>query len=216
MTEDLRFPRGLYGISPEWDDTNRLLAAIEAAAAGGMTAFQWRRKTATADEGVKQARLVVERCRELGVVSIINDDWRLAALVNADGVHLGRDDGGLTEARVAMGPDRIIGCSCYNEPALAELAMAAEADYVAFGAMYPSSIKPDAVRALPEHLQEGRRIVASAGPRPRPAVVAIGGITPENAAAVVAAGADSIAVISGLFQAPDIESAARRLAALFD
>src|SRR5690606_35153847 len=126
VTEDLRFPRGLYGISPEWDDTDRLLVAIEAAASGGMTAFQWRRKNATADEGVKQARLVVERCRELGVVSIINDDWRLAALVDADGVHLGRDDGGLTEARVAMGPDRIIGCSCYNEPALAELAMAAE------------------------------------------------------------------------------------------
>src|SRR5690554_7027454 len=91
----LRFPRGLYGVSPEWDDTDRLLAALEAAAAGGMTAFQLRRKIATPDAVLEQARKVVRRCRELSVVSIINDDWRLAALVDADGVHLGRDDGSL-------------------------------------------------------------------------------------------------------------------------
>lgn len=214
MTETLRFPRGLYGVSPEWDDTDRMLAALDAAAAGGMVAFQWRRKTAAPDTAVEQARRVVQRCRELGVISIINDDWRLAALVDADGVHLGRDDGSLPDARVALGPDRIIGCSCYNEPALAELALLADVDYVAFGAMYPSGVKPEAVRALPEHLQAARRI-AAAVEGPRPAVVAIGGITPENAGAVVEAGADSIAVISGLFMAPDIQAAARRCAALF-
>src|SRR5690606_23032228 len=132
-----------------------------------------------------------------------------------DGVHLGRDDGSLADARIALGPDRIIGCSCYNDPARAERALLADVDYVAFGSMYLSSVKPDAVRALPEHLRQTRRILASSAETPRPAVVAIGGITPDNAAAVVAAGADSIAVISGVFMAPDIEAAARRCAALF-
>jgi len=187
-----------------------LLAALEAAAAGGMSAFQLRRKSAPPEAVIEQARKVVQRCRELGVVSIINDDWRLAALVDADGVHLGRDDGSLADARVALGPGRIIGCSCYNDPSRAERAMLADVDYVAFGAMYPSRVKPDAVRALPEHLQEARRIVERTAEGPRPAVVAIGGITPENAADVAAAGADSIAVISSLFLAPDIEAAARR------
>lgn len=215
MSTTLRFPRGLYGVSPEWEDTQRMLTAIRAAAAGGMTAFQWRRKTATPTEGVQQARQVVELCRELGVVSIINDDWRLAALVDADGVHLGRDDGNLAEARVALGPDRIIGCSCYNEPARAERALLSDVDYVAFGAMYPSTVKPEAVRATAEHLREARRLVEGQGER-RPAVVAIGGITPENAGAVVEAGADSIAVISGVFLAPDIQATARQCAALFD
>lgn len=215
MTEKLRFPRGLYGVSPEWDDTGRLLAALEAAAAGGMSAFQWRRKGLASDAAVKQAREIVRLCRELGVISIINDDWRLAALVDADGVHLGRDDGSLADARVALGPDRIIGCSCYNEPSRAERAMLADVDYVAFGAMYPSTVKPDAVRALPEHLQQARQIVGSHSGSARPAVVAIGGITPDNAEAVITAGADSIAVISGVFLAPDIEAAARRCTALF-
>jgi thiamine-phosphate pyrophosphorylase len=213
---DLRFPRGLYGVSPEWDDTERMIDAVHAAAAGGMKAFQWRRKTATPESAMKQARRIVEVCRELGVVSIINDDWRLAALVDADGVHLGRDDGALTDARVALGPDRIIGCSCYNQPELAELALKADVDYMAFGAMYASSVKPEAVRAGPEHLGQAQRIVRSAGESPRAAVVAIGGITPQNAHAVVAAGADSIAVISGLFLAPDITAAARQCAALFE
>lgn len=215
MNTQLRFPRGLYGVSPEWDDTAKMLAALTSAAAGGMTAFQWRRKTASPDEAVEQARQVVQRCRELGVLSIINDDWRLAALVDADGVHLGRDDGSLTEARVALGPGRIVGCSCYNQPSLAERALLADVDYVAFGAVYPSSVKPDAVRATAQHLREARRLVESME-KPRPAVVAIGGITPANAAAVVEAGADSIAVISGLFHATDIEEAARRCAVLFN
>lgn len=211
----LRFPRGLYGVSPDWDDTPRLLAALGAAAAGGMVAFQLRRKTAEPQAVLEQARQIVQRCRELGVLSIINDDWRLAALVDADGVHLGREDGNLADARVALGPDRIIGCSCYDDPARAERAMLADVDYVAFGAMYPSGVKPEAVRALPEHLRQARRIVDEAHEGSRPAVVAIGGITPDNAAPVIAAGADSIAVISGVFLAPDIQAAARRCADLF-
>lgn len=215
MTQPLRFPRGLYGVSPDWEDTDRMLAAIEAAAAGGMTAFQLRRKNAAPDAVLAQARKVVQRCRELGVTSIINDDWRLAALVEADGVHLGRDDGSLPDARVALGPERIVGCSCYDDPARAQRALLADVDYVAFGAMYPSSVKPGAARALPEHLAQARQIVESTGKAARPAVVAIGGLTPENAAAVIAAGADSIAVITAVFLASDIQAAARRCAGLF-
>jgi thiamine-phosphate pyrophosphorylase len=215
MTTLLRFPRGLYGITPEWEDTDRLLQAISQAAAGGMTALHWRRKTIPAGERVAQARAVVDLCRTLGVVSIINDDWRLAALVDADGAHLGRDDGSLAEARVAL-EDKVIGCSCYNQPALAAQALKAGADYIAFGAIYPSAIKPDAVRATLEDIEQGRMLAESARERPRAAVVAIGGIGPDNAAPVIHAGADSIAVISSLFGAADIRSEAARCAALFN
>ena len=215
MITSLRFPRGLYGITPEWDDTERLLRAISEAAAGGMVALQWRRKTIDAAERVSQARAVVDLCRTLDVISIINDDWRLAALVDADGAHLGRDDGSLAEARLAL-EDKIIGCSCYNLPALAAQALKGGADYVAFGAVYPSSIKPDAVRATLEDIEQGRMLVESTRERPRPAVVAIGGIGPDNAAPVIHAGADSIAMISSLFDAQDIRAQAARCASLFE
>lgn len=216
MNAHLRFPGGLYGVTPEWDDTDRLLKAISAAAKGGMTALQWRRKTVAPDAALAQVRQVADACRDLGVVFIVNDDWRLAALIDADGVHLGREDGSLPEARQALGPGKIIGCSCYNEPALAAQALAAGADYIAFGAMYPSSVKPDAVRATLEHVEQGRMLAEGGSGRPRAAVVAIGGITADNAAPVIHAGADSIALISGLFDSSDIRATAARCKALFD
>ncbi|WP_199748601.1 thiamine phosphate synthase [Candidimonas sp. SYP-B2681] len=211
----LRFPRGLYGVTPEWSDTDRLLDAISAAASGGMVALQWRRKTATPEEGLAQVRQVGERCKELGVLFMVNDDWRLAAMVDADGVHLGRDDGSIGDARLALGSGKIIGCSCYNQPALAAMALKADVDYVAFGAMYPSSVKPDAVQATLEDIEQGRMLVESSLVRPRPAVVAIGGITADNAGPVVHAGADSIALISGLFESDDIRGVAERCSELF-
>lgn len=212
----LRFPRGLYGVTPEWDDTQKLLAAITEAAQGGMKALQWRRKTTTPDAGLAQARQVVQACRQLNVVSIINDDWQLAVLLDADGVHLGREDGSLAQARQALGPEKIIGCSCYDQPALARQALAAQVDYIAFGAMYPSRVKPDAVRATLEHIEQGRMLAEGTGQRPRPAVVAIGGITAQNAGPLVHAGADSIALISGLFDSSNILATAEQCAALFD
>ena len=216
-----RFPQGLYGITPDWDDTGRLLSAIEQAHAGGMTALQWRRKHGTAAALRHQAEAVRDLCLRLGLVLIINDDWRLAAELDADGAHLGRDDGAVIQARQALGPDKLIGCSCYDQPALAARRLAETADYIAFGAVYPSSIKPNAPRATLDHIRAGRALVeppASAAPAsamPRAAVVAIGGIGPDNAAPVIHAGADSIAVISALFDAPDIQAAARRCASLF-
>ncbi|MBB5215816.1 thiamine phosphate synthase [Parapusillimonas granuli] len=215
MNTELRFPRGLYGITPEWDDTDRLLEGIGAAARGGMAALQWRRKTIAPGDRVAQARRVAELCRRLGLPCIINDDWRLAALVDADGVHLGKEDGSIVQARLALGPEKIIGCSCYDDPALAEKALQADVDYVAFGAVYPSTVKPQAVKATLDHIRQGRRLVEGGPARPRPAIVAIGGITADNAAPVILAGADSIAVISGLFGTPDIQAAASRCSALF-
>lgn len=216
MTARLRFPRGLYGVTPEWDDTQRLLAAVRAAAAGGMAALQWRRKTGAPRARLAQARALRALCKDLGVVFIVNDDWRLAAEIAADGVHLGREDGSARQARLALGPGAIIGCSCYNEPGLARQALASGADYIAFGAVYPSLVKPQAVRATLEHIRQGRALAESVRTLPRPAVVAIGGLSPANAAPVIAAGADSIALISGLFAAPRIRDAAAQCRALFD
>lgn len=220
MTTALRFPRGLYGITPEWDDTDRLITAIEQAARGGMTALQWRRKTASPDDGIIQARRVRQRCQELGVLYIVNDDWRLATIIDADGVHLGRDDSSIAQARTALGADKLIGCSCYDDLDLARQAIDNGADYIAFGAVYPSSVKPDAVRAGLDVVRAGRKLAdthAGASPRnTRAAVVAIGGITPDNAAPVIQAGVDSIALISGLFDAPDVQAAAARCQTLFD
>ncbi|MGB6242265.1 MAG: thiamine phosphate synthase [Castellaniella sp.] len=208
-----RFPRGLYGITPDWADTDRLLNAIEQAHAGGMQVLQWRRKHGTPDERRAQAAAVRDLCRRLHLPLIINDDWRLAAELGADGVHLGKDDGAIAPVRQTLGPDALIGCSCYDQPELARRHLQDGVDYIAFGALYPSAIKPDAVRATLDHIRAGRLLADQT--TPRPALVAIGGIGPGNAGPVIQAGADSIAVISALFDAADIRDAARRCSALF-
>jgi len=209
----LRFPAGVYGVTPEWDDTGRLAEAVRAAARGGMRALQLRRKHAAPDLLRRQAAALAALCRELGVVFLVNDDWRLAREVGAHGAHLGRDDGDLAAARRAA-PELVLGASCYDDIGRARAMLAAGADYIAFGAVYPSPSKPLAVRA-PLSLLGQARALAEACPAPRPAVVAIGGIAPDNAPAVAQAGADSLAMISGLFDAPDTEAAARACLPLF-
>jgi thiamine-phosphate pyrophosphorylase len=213
MNPPAQFPHGLYGITPEWHDTGKLLLAIEHAAQGGMAALQWRRKTLDASARLPEARRIADLCKRLGVCFIVNDDWRFAAAIDADGVHIGRDDGQVSDARMAIGPDKILGCSCYDSTRLAEQALAAGADYVAFGAVYPSTVKPNAPRVTLDTIKAGHALAAR-GARPA-TVVAIGGITPDNAGPVIAAGADSIAMISGLFEAPDIRAAAAACRALF-
>lgn len=208
-----RFPHGLYGITPDWDDTPRLLTAITQAHEGGMRVLQWRRKHGTPQDRRQQAREVQALCRDLGLMLIINDDWRLAADLDTDGVHMGRDDGAIPQARLALGSEKIIGCSCYNDPALAARHLREDIDYIAFGAMYPSHVKPDAEHATLDDLRAGRRL-ADAHPNDI-AVVAIGGITPQNTPALIAAGADSVSVISALFNAPDIRAAAQAFSTLF-
>lgn len=214
MSAALRFPAGLYGVTPEWDDTERLVAGVTQAAAGGMRALQLRRKNASASLRRKQAHALAPLCASLGVTFMINDDWQLALEVGAQGVHLGREDDDPAHVRREVGHRLLIGVSCYDDAALAQRMILADVDYVAFGAVYPSPTKPLAVRA-PLTLFTALREHLAQLPTPRPATVAIGGITADNAAPVVAAGADSLAVITGLFDSGDITAAARRCLAAF-
>ncbi len=201
------FPSGLYAVTPPCADTARLLAMVAAALKGGAAAVQYREKTGDVALRHEQASELLPLCRRYGVPLIINDDLRLADLMDADGVHLGGEDGSLREARVILGPDKIIGASCYQEMKLAEAAQAQGADYVAFGSFFASPTKPDAKPAPLQLLHEAARLLVP--------VVAIGGIAPANAASLVDAGADGLAVISALFGSPDIEQAARTFSKLF-
>ncbi len=200
--------KGLYALTPECTDTGLLAAQVEACIAGGAALVQYRAKLATGSAALVQGRALSEVCRAGGVPLIVNDSLELAAAIGADGVHLGRDDATVREARIAL-PDALIGVSCYADPERARRAAREGADYVAIGSMFASATKPAAVRAPLEALARAR--AASGLP-----VAAIGGITHENAAALLAAGADMVAVIAALFAAPDTRLAAERFARLFD
>jgi thiamine-phosphate pyrophosphorylase len=204
----VRFPRGLYALTPDEPDTAALVACVRAALAGGAAAVQYRHKGADAALRRAQAAALAAVCREAGVPLIVNDDLELALEVDAAGAHLGRDDGDLAAARRRLGPERLLGASCYDRFDRAVQAAAAGADYVAFGSVFASPTKPAAVRAP-------LALFAAAKRRLEVPVVAIGGITLENACEVIAAGADALAVISALFDAPDITAAARAFRALF-
>jgi thiamine-phosphate pyrophosphorylase len=206
MTE---FPGGLYAITPETDNTERLLAQVEAALLGGVAAVQYRDKSGDVARRHEQASELVALCHRFGAPLIVNDDLRLADLCGADGVHLGRDDGGLREARIILGQGRFIGASCYQSLDLALAAQAAGADYVAFGSFFSSPTKPAAPRASLDLLH-------AAAPVIQVPLVAIGGITPANASQLLDAGADCLAVLSALFDAPDIRAAAHALNQLFE
>ena len=200
--------RGLYLLTPDEPDTGRLLARLAPVLATGPALVQYRNKPADASLRRAQAAAVMAACRAAGVPMLVNDDWRLAAELGAEGAHLGEHDGSLAEARAALGPAAILGASCYDDLALARAAVAGGASYVAFGAFFPSGTKPAARRAHPDLLRD------SAGlglPR-----VAIGGLTPDNAAPIVAAGADLLAVNGAVFEAPDPAAAVRAFKRLFD
>ena len=203
------FPGGVYAITPETADTGRLLAQVEAALAGGVAAVQYRDKSGDIARRHEQASELVALCRRFNVPLIVNDDLRLADLADADGVHLGRDDGSLREARIILGKGKFIGASCYQSLDLARAAQAAGADYVAFGSFFASPTKPAAGRADAALLHAATQTLAIP-------IVAIGGITPANAPALLDAGADSLAVLSALFDAPDIRAAAHDLNQLFE
>ena len=199
--------RGLYLITPEDADTTRLLARVTAVLPCA-SLLQYRNKPANDAMRRRQLLALLPACRAAGVPLIVNDDWKLAIELEADGAHLGSEDGDLRRARDTAGDDFILGASCYDDPRRAEAAAAAGADYLAFGAFHPSPTKPDARRADTQLLRDGQRHGLP--------LVAIGGITPDNAAALVAAGADMVAVISGVFDAVDPVAAARAYARHFD
>jgi thiamine-phosphate pyrophosphorylase len=187
---------GLYAITPDGLPSPALLTATAAALAGGCRWLQYRDKTATPATRRENAQALARLCADFGAGLIVNDDVALAQAVGA-GVHLGREDGDITTARARLGPQAIIGASCYQDFALAEAAARKGASYVAFGAVYPSPTKPAAARAPLALLSRARQCL------PTP-VCAIGGITLENVAPVIMAGANMVAVLSDLFSlAPD-------------
>lgn len=199
---------GLYAVTPDLADTADLVARVAAAVTGGAAAIQYRNKIADAALRRAQAAALARVHAARGALFIVNDDATLAAEVGADGVHVGEDDGSIVAAREIVGPDRIIGVSCYNDYARAEAAVAAGADYVAFGSFFASTVKPGAYRADVALLLRARHLGVP--------VVAIGGITAENAGELERAGADAVAVISAVFDAPDVEAAARAFYGAFD
>lgn len=215
MTNSLR---GLYAITPENPDGARLMADVEAALAGGCRIVQYRDKTSPAPERVARAHALRHLTQAYNARLVINDDMALAFLVKADGVHLGREDGNLFAARAILGPEKILGASCYADFSAAQRAAAAGADYVAFGAVYPSPTKPNATSAAVALFFQAKNTLAA--PRRKypwgTASCAIGGITLDNAPALIAAGADLLAVITDLFSAPDIAARAAAYQHLFE
>lgn len=200
---------GLYAIA----DTGvagdaHLLARTEAVLMGGARIVQYRDKSSDRAKREQQASALLALCREYGALLLINDDVELAATVGAGGVHLGRNDDGLAQARARLGPAAIIGVSCYNEMDRARAAQTAGADYVAFGRFYASGTKPGASGCPIDVLKQAQAELTLP-------IVAIGGITPDNGAALIAAGADALAVIGGLYAAPDAQQAARDYTRLF-
>ena len=198
--------RGLYAISDGPRDD--LLEACAAALEGGARILQYRDKTREASCRLDEARALQALCARFGVPLIVNDDVELAAAAGAAGVHLGEDDGDLASARARLGAQAIIGVSCYDSLERARHFAAAGADYLAFGAFFPSPTKPHARRATLDLLRDAR-----AFGKP---LVAIGGITIDNAPSLIEAGADGVAVISALFNAEDVRVAAQAFASLFD
>ena len=200
--------RGLYAVTPDTSDSDWLYARVAAVLAGGARMIQYRSKGADARCRGQQGARLADLCSAQGALLIVNDDVALARELDADGVHLGREDMSVTEARAALGDRALIGVSCYDSLARAREAQSEGADYVAFGSFFPSDVKPGAMRAPLELLRAARAVIDLP-------VVAIGGITPENGRRLVEAGADALAVISALFHVPDGYAAAQAFAALF-
>lgn len=195
---------GLYGITSPGPN---LLTQAEEALGAGLNVLQYRDKTSDEEQRLENAKILAALCKRYGALFIINDDVDLALSVDADGVHIGKDDGAIGKIRARLG-DRLLGVSCYNDLERARQAQQAGADYVAFGRFFPSRTKPQAGQAEMD-------VLSSAAEELSIAIVAIGGITPQNGAALIAAGADSLAVIHGLFGQGDVAQNTRSYQSLF-
>ena len=200
---------GLYGVTPDEADTARMLTLVRAALEGGMRILQLRNKVASPALREAQASALRTLTREFGCALIINDDARLAAAVDADGAHLGAEDGSIREARALLGPGKLLGATCYGSLDIARKALADGADHIAFGGFFQSSVKPGNPQRPLSLLTDAKREF-------KVPVVAIGGITQATTPQLIAAGADAVAVITALFGAPDVAKAAREFCALFD
>jgi thiamine-phosphate pyrophosphorylase len=182
---------GLYAITPDLEDTDQLCKMVEASILGGARVIQYRNKVAKHPQRIAQARALLALCRSYQTPLIINDHITLCLDLDAAGVHIGGDDGDIAVARAQIGTDKILGVSCYGDFARAQKAVKLGADYVAFGACFPSSTKPNAPRAELNLFAQAKTLEVPC--------VAIGGITLENVGTVVSAGASAVAVIGELF-----------------
>ncbi|MES2500471.1 MAG: thiamine phosphate synthase [Pseudomonadota bacterium] len=201
--------KGLYAITPDMDDTELLLKKVEAALQGGISILQYRNKQANHKLQAQQARSLLPLCRQFNVPLIINDSVKLCLTLDADGVHLGADDGNLAEVRDRIGIDKILGASCYNRFDLALTAQKEGADYVAFGTCFASNTKPNAPMA-------DLVLFKRASTELNIPNIAIGGINLQNAPQVIQSGADAIAVIQAIFTADDVKSTTQQFSQLFN
>lgn len=205
--------RGLYALTPDLADTEMLCLLVEASLSGGASMVQYRNKLASFDLCAEQVSALLKICRGHHIPLIINDHLDLCLQLDADGVHLGAEDigkhGNLAEARQRLGDNKILGVSCYNRFELAQQAKVQGADYVAFGACFESGTKPAAVNAPLELISRARKELNLP-------IVAIGGITLDNAASAIKAGASSIAVIGALFSSNNIQLTAQQFSNLFN
>lgn len=207
-THHLEMITGLYAITPATSQSEQLYQQVEAALTGGAQVVQYRDKSLDSQRRRREASALLARCRAHGRLLIINDDVDLAVEIGADGVHLGREDGDIAAARRQLGPTALIGATCHQRLDWAEEAVAAGASHVAFGRFFASRSKPLAPAAPIELLRLARQ-------RLRVPIVAIGGITLDNACTLIEAGADAIALIEGLFGSSDIHGRAAQLQQLF-
>jgi thiamine-phosphate pyrophosphorylase len=200
--------KGLYLVTPDWDDTSRLVEATEAALQGGVALLQYRHKTATPALRLEQATALQALCRRFGCPFIINDHIELCLELGADGVHVGGTDTPVAAVRAQIGSQRILGASCYGDLELAKAAHAGGASYVAYGGFYPSRVKKYPVTTPISILGESRAAI------PLPIVV-IGGMTPDNCVPLIAAGADLVAAISSVYMVNDPQMAATTFTNMF-
>lgn len=200
--------KGLYLVTPDWDDTDQLLSVTESALKAGIAMLQYRHKTATEALQRHQATALRDLCRQYKVPFIINDHLALCEEIDADGVHVGGTDATVAAVRSVMGPDKIIGASCYGDLQRAHDAAAAGANYVAFGGFYPSRVKKYEVSTPVDIISRAKAALTVP-------VCVIGGMTPENAVPLVNEGADLVAAISSVYQHEHPASAAADFVRLF-
>jgi thiamine-phosphate pyrophosphorylase len=200
--------RGLYLVTPNWDDTERLLALTGQALAAGAALVQYRHKEASPALRLEQAAAMLALCRQHGRPLIINDYLDLCMALDADGVHVGASDASVGQARQALGLDKIVGASCYGDLARAMEAERAGASYAAFGGFYRSPVKQYTFTTAAALIDQARQELGVP-------LVVIGGMTPANAAPLVARGAAMVAAITSVYQAVDPALAVRQFRALF-
>lgn len=200
--------KGLYLVTPDWDDTDKMLAATEQAIVGGASLVQYRHKTASEDLRREQAAALLKLCRQHGRPLIINDHVALCIALDADGVHVGGTDATVAEVRSLVGAAKIVGASCYGQLQLARDAASAGASYVAFGGFYPSRVKKYEVSTPPSIITDALQSITVP-------LCVIGGMTVENSKPLVDLGAHMVAAISSVYGADDQRAAASSFAQLF-